>query len=1473
MTIEVLAAIPELDLLAVSDSNIDDDNITNETTLQFRVSNVTDGATVQILNGTSVIGQGTANGTSIDIATGVLGLQGDGSYTLTAIQIVGGVESDPSEELIVTLDTQAPGDITSTPPTTATNGEPITYDVDSPEEGSSGTSYSLINPPSGASIDPLTGELQWTPTPLQGGVNVFQVQLMDEAGNTTSQDISIDVTVVPQLVQIRFEAQDLAGNVITEIQAGEDFVLVVYADDLRDAGQGVFAAYMDILFDSGLIAPLDGSINDIDFEPSYSNGRSGNFDTPGLIDEVGSFGPTTPTGPDEVRLFALDFVATDQGTVEFTGDGAVGIGHEILVFGTNTPVAPNEVTYLPATLEIIAGLEAIDDLFNFDEDSSDNPLDVLVNDDNQSGGTLSITEVGSTSNGGSVTIDQQNNQLIYTPAADFFGEDVFTYTISNGSGFSTATVTVQVAPVNDPPTANDDAFTVTEDSTDNFLNVQGNDEIAPDADETLRVIAVDETGMQGTLSITPNGTGVEYTPAAGFVGTETFTYTVRDRNDAQGLTSEATVTVTVQSENAPVLDNDTATVDEDSVQNEIDVLDGDEPHTDGNVLEIASVTQSANGGTVTIGSDDLVRYTPPSDFTGTDTFTYTVIERDATTDEETGNATATVTVTVNDVNDAPTAVDDTANVVKDTSETLDVLENDEIFPDTDETLRITEVSTGSEGGTVAISSDGLSIEYTPAAGFEGTETFTYTISDREGEGGLTSQATVTVDVLQYVPRSISGSVNLQYQGLPLSGLWLNLSGTDDFGTDFDLSRATAITGDYAFGGLAPGTYQLSHGQLPFLIDSTPSMMIQSAPADGDSTDNDFQPLGRQAAFLSIADFLASAPGQSMHSPDNAILAALVPGEAQAWFVTEAGWEDTVDGEIRLSEDGSEITVRTTETDGTVQEGTIASENTQLVKVLGRSGDNVLVRIYGGPSDLGMEPVVSGSSSSGGEGEPGSAAVASLAAVSQFVAPSGMTGGEGESVSGLSDVTIGAFAQTQAGTPQAGTLVVGSTAIEATGDAGDAPAATDASAASESPLTAFLASSLSQANDRDAAVTTGGATTPSAVDAILGDQTESPIWAAATSIRMTTTTRRFPRNTRTLSTRFGARTRNSSESARCEPANHRLQSVHVPLGVSQVAANQGETMNRLLLSAVLVGFSALPARADDDTALAAEAEQALRQGCRFFHEQVSTAGGYLWQYSSDLERREGEGRADSQTVWVQPPGTPSVGLALLEAYRETGAPYLLEMACDAGRCLVRGQLQSGGWDYRIEFDPSRRRRYAYQADPDSQGGRNVSTLDDNTTQAALRLLVELDRELDFADEAIHRTATNGLAALCRVQYPNGAWPQRFEGPPESPPAVRQAAYPETWPREFPARTYTSFYTFNDNTMADMIDLMFLAARVYGDADDTKAAAEAASSSSWPRCPNPSRPGPSNTTPRCIRPGPASSSRPRSPAANRRASCGR
>ena len=116
---------------------------------------------------------------------------------------------------------------------------------------------------------------------------------------------------------------------------------------------------------------------------------------------------------------------------------------------------------------------------------------------------------------------------------------------------------------------------------------------------------------------------------------------------------------------------------------------------------------------------------------------------------------------------------------------------------------------------------------------------------------------------------------------------------------------------------------------------------------------------------------------------------------------------------------------------------------------------------------------------------------------------------------------------------------------------------------------------------------------------------------------------------------------------------------------------------------------------------------------FFTTQVATEGGYLWRYSADLKTREGEGRADEHTVWVQPPGTPSVGMAFLDAFQATGDELYLDAARQAGYCLVRGQLASGGWDYRLHFDAERRRRYAYRVDlrlrPEGQRGPMVVSL--------------------------------------------------------------------------------------------------------------------------------------------------------------------
>src|SRR5262245_46366483 len=100
----------------------------------------------------------------------------------------------------------------------------------------------------------------------------------------------------------------------------------------------------------------------------------------------------------------------------------------------------------------------------------------------------------------------------------------------------------------------------------------------------------------------------------------------------------------------------------------------------------------------------------------------------------------------------------------------------------------------------------------------------------------------------------------------------------------------------------------------------------------------------------------------------------------------------------------------------------------------------------------------------------------------------------------------------------------------------------------------------------------------------------------------------------------------------------------------------------------------------------EARAALQKAVAFFDEKVSAEGSYLYRYSDDLALREGEEAATATTGWLQPPGTPAVGEALLAAYERSGEKFLLDAAVHTARSLVKGQLQSGGWDNSMEFDP-------------------------------------------------------------------------------------------------------------------------------------------------------------------------------------------
>ena len=123
---------------------------------------------------------------------------------------------------------------------------------------------------------------------------------------------------------------------------------------------------------------------------------------------------------------------------------------------------------------------------------------------------------------------------------------------------------------------------------------------------------------------------------------------------------------------------------------------------------------------------------------------------------------------------------------------------------------------------------------------------------------------------------------------------------------------------------------------------------------------------------------------------------------------------------------------------------------------------------------------------------------------------------------------------------------------------------------------------------------------------------------------------------------------------------------------------------------------------------AEAVQVLKQAATFYRDKVASHGGYVYYYSVDLKERWGEGKANVDTLFLQPPGTPTVGMAYLSAYDSTGDKFYLDAARETAEALVYGQLKSGGWTQTIHFGPAKRvGKYR-----NGKGGNwNASSLDD------------------------------------------------------------------------------------------------------------------------------------------------------------------
>ncbi|WP_261840873.1 Ig-like domain-containing protein [Aliamphritea ceti] len=274
---------------------------------------------------------------------------------------------------------------------------------------------------------------------------------------------------------------------------------------------------------------------------------------------------------------------------------------------------------------------------------------------------------------------------------------------------------------NTAPVAVNDSAT-TNANTSVTVNVLAND---TDADgDSLSITSV--SGVNGSAQI--SGGNIMFTPASGFSGAESFSYTL---SDGQGGTDSATVTVTVtaSSQNtAPVAKNDSASTNAGTAVT-IAVLNNDSD-TDGDSLTITAANSSL--GNVTISGNQLV-FTPANGFTGTAIVNYSISDGNGGTDS------ATVSVAVNAVssNKAPVAVADLVEISSKTTVQIAVLDND--YDPENDGLTVEGFTQGNKG-TVSVS-NGVLI-YSPHKSFKSSDSFTYTISDGED----TATASVNVQL-------------------------------------------------------------------------------------------------------------------------------------------------------------------------------------------------------------------------------------------------------------------------------------------------------------------------------------------------------------------------------------------------------------------------------------------------------------------------------------------------------------------------------------------------------------------------------------------------------------------------------------------------------------------------------------------------------------------------------------------------------
>ncbi len=609
---------------------------------------------------------------------------------------------------------------------------------------------SLTQPSHGTVVISSASEIRYTPNPDFYGQDTFTYTAVDPGGQEGTGEITVQVAAVNDPPQASDDLivtnEDTAAELnllANDIDPDEDTLTLTLVQnpangnvEILSGGSCRYSPSPDFsgtdLFTYRISDSSASSTATVSVTVTAVNDRpvavNDSFTT--TAGNVASFSIlANDSDPEGDALTLAILTQPAHGTASIQGNGLVlyspqpgfsgsdGFTYSITDSGGESDSATVSVTVAPNAVVF----SAVADSLGVNEDSWIT-LNVLNNDQNPDNLSLNL-ELQSLPLHGQAQLSQ-NGELLYTPNSDFYGTDNLTYSLTDMDGnTSIASVSISVSPVNDPPLAMNDSASTSEDEPVT-IQLLGND---TDIDSETLSTSLRSAPQNGIVTVLLDGNAI-YSPNKNFFGNDSFNYELSDGINV--ASAEVQVSISPVNDPPEAMDDSALAAIGETIRINLLANDSD-PEGD----EIStSLIQAPIHGTVVVQTDGQAVYTPTSDYSGADSFTYRA--------EDTSEAatSATVRIEVSGANRPPVAVDDSVSVDRKSQVVFNLLANDS-DPDGD-ALELVEISAPASGTASIVSITG-DIEYKPEVWFKGTDTFTYVVSDGEKE----VMGTVSVSVI------------------------------------------------------------------------------------------------------------------------------------------------------------------------------------------------------------------------------------------------------------------------------------------------------------------------------------------------------------------------------------------------------------------------------------------------------------------------------------------------------------------------------------------------------------------------------------------------------------------------------------------------------------------------------------------------------------------------------------------------------